>query len=127
MSTILIVDDQPSVLAALRQCFALEPDLQIIGDADNGLSALSLAQTLHPDIILTDLKMPIMDGLTATIELGKIEPKIKVIILSIYDDKSTRAQALSAGAFDFVRKHDPAEVLLAAVRRAGDIESSTIH
>ncbi len=118
MLTILIVDDQPSVLDALRQCFALEPDIQIVGKARDGASALALAQELHPDIVLTDIKMPNMDGLSATRVLRQIEPKIKVIILSIYDDSSTRAQALSAGAVEFVGKHDPAEALLAAIRRA---------
>jgi len=119
MLTILIVDDQPSVLDALRQCFALEPDIQIIGKASDGVTALAMAQELHPDIVVTDIKMPNMDGLAATTALRKVEPKIKVIILSIYDDTSTRAQALSAGAVEFVGKHDPAEALLAAVRRAG--------
>jgi DNA-binding NarL/FixJ family response regulator len=118
MIRVLIVDDQPSVLDALRQCFALEPDLQIVGRANDGLGALALAQELHPDIVLTDIKMPNMDGLTATRALHRMEPTIKVIILSIYDDLATRAQAFSAGAVEFVAKHDPAETLIAAIRQA---------
>lgn len=116
MLTMLIVDDQPAVLEALRQCFALEPDLLIIGKAENGMEALALAQKLHPDVVVTDLKMPTMDGIAATIALREVDPSIKVVILSIYDDRSTRAQALAAGASAFVGKHSSADELLAAIR-----------
>lgn len=116
MIRVLIVDDQPAVLDALRQCFALEPDLQIVGKANDGQGALALAQELHPDIVLADIKMPNMDGLAATRALHRLEPAIKVIILSIYDDVATRTQAFSAGAVEFVAKHESAETLIAVVR-----------
>ncbi|MEO8287479.1 MAG: response regulator transcription factor [Chloroflexota bacterium] len=116
MLTILIVDDQPSVLAALEQCFALEPDLSIVGYAADGNEALALAQQLHPDIVLTDIKMPNMNGIAATVALRAVAPEIKVVILTVYDNPATRAQALAAGADAFVAKHDDADVLLAAIR-----------
>lgn len=116
MLTLLIVDDQPSVLDALRQCFALEPDLLIVGKAADGEEALKLVKQLHPDIVLTDVKMPIMDGLTATAAMLEAAPDTKIVVLSIYDNQAMRDQAFAAGASAFVGKHDTAEALLAAVR-----------
>jgi DNA-binding NarL/FixJ family response regulator len=118
MVTMLLVDDQPSVLDALRQCLALEPDILVLGQAGDGTTALDMAQKLHPDIMLTDIKMPNMDGLSITLALRETAPEIKVVVLSIYDDNSTRNKALAAGAVEFVGKHDTADVLLAAIRRA---------
>ena len=118
MIRLLIVDDQPSVLDALRQCFALEPDLLVVGRAHDGAGALALAQELQPDIVLADIKMPNLDGLATTRTLRRIAPQIKVILLSIYDDKATRAQARLAGAVEFVGKHEPAEALITAIRSA---------
>jgi DNA-binding NarL/FixJ family response regulator len=117
MIKLLLVDDQPAVLDALRQYFALEPDLQIVGRASDGLGALALAQELHPDIVLTDIKMPNMDGLTAIQALHHIEPAIKIVVLSIYDDLATRTQAFAAGAVEFVSKHDAMETLITAIRQ----------
>src|SRR5689334_1764564 len=78
MLTILIVDDQPQVLDALRQCFAMEPDITIVGKANDGLSAVTLARELHPDIVLTDIKMPHMDGLEVARTLHEIAPETRV-------------------------------------------------
>ena len=121
MLTILIVDDQPSVVDALIQRLALEPDFEVIGQANDGASALALARELHPDIVLTDFKMPNMDGLEVALALGEAEPRTRVVILTIYDTNSTRAQALAAGAAEFVTKHDTTEALLAALRRVAAI------
>jgi DNA-binding NarL/FixJ family response regulator len=118
MLTILIVDDQPQVLDALRQCFAMEPDIAIVGKANDGLSAVALARELHPDIVLTDIKMPHMDGIEVARALHEIAPETRVVILSIYDGSANREQARAAGAAEFVCKHESAETLLAAVRRA---------
>ena len=120
MVRMILVDDQPVVLDALRQCFAMEPDILIVGEAGDGTTALALANKLQPDVMLTDIKMPNMDGIAITIALRESAPEIKVVVLSIYDDAATRGQAISAGASEFVGKHDPAEVLLAAVRRAAN-------
>ena len=117
MVTMLIVDDQPPVLEALRQCLALEPELQIVGEAEDGIAALALAQELHPDIVLTDIKMPHMDGIAATSALRELAPNVKVVIMTIYDDPATRARALEAGAVAFVGKHEPAEALIGAIRQ----------
>jgi DNA-binding NarL/FixJ family response regulator len=114
----LLVDDQPSVLQALRECFALEPNLKIVGEALDGEIALVLAEKLHPDIMLTDVAMPNMDGIAATEALRELSPDTRVVILSVHDNKATRVQALAAGAVAFIAKHEPAEALLDAIYRA---------
>ena len=124
MITMLLVDDQPSVLQALRECFALEPNLEIVGEALDGEIALALAEKLHPDIMLTDVAMPNMDGIAATEALRELSPDTRVVILSVHDNKATRVQALAAGAVAFIAKHEPAEALLDAIYRAAGQETS---
>ena len=116
--TVLLADDQPSVLQALRECFALEPELRIVGEAGDGKVALALAQRLHPDVVVTDIKMPNMDGIAVTQALQEVAPDVRVVILTVYEDIATRAQAVAAGAVAFVAKHEPAEVLLEAIYSA---------
>ncbi|MEO5953812.1 MAG: response regulator transcription factor [Chloroflexia bacterium] len=116
--TMLLVDDQPSVLQALRECFALERDLQIVGEALDGEIVLALAQKLHPDVMVTDVKMPNMDGITATEAMRELVSNTKVVILTVHDNKATRVQAFAAGAVAFIAKHEPAEALLDAIYSA---------
>ena len=118
MIKLLLVDDQPSVLQGLRMQFALEPDFDVIGEAADGAEAVRMAHALHPDVIVMDARMPIMDGIQATAMLRQDTPDIRVVILSLHDDAHTRALARSAGAAAFVAKHEPSEVLFAAVRGA---------
>jgi DNA-binding NarL/FixJ family response regulator len=117
MITLLIVDDQRAVLDALREYFAAEPDIEIVGEAADGQIATALAKELQPDVVIVDVKMPNLGGIAATPILREIAPNSKVVILSIYDDPTTRAHALAAGANEFVAKQDQAEVLLDVVRR----------
>lgn len=117
MITLLLVDDQPSVRTALRSCLSLEPDLQIVGEADGGTAALAQAQALRPDVMLADVKMPDMDGIAATEALRQLAPGTQVVILTLYDDRDTRAKAHAAGAAAFVAKHEPLESLLTVIRQ----------
>jgi DNA-binding NarL/FixJ family response regulator len=118
MITILLVDDQSSVRQGLRMELALEPDSQVIGEAENGQEALELARRLQPDVILMDVKLPMMDGITTTEKLRMVAPGCAVVILSLYDDARTRERAQAAGAAAFVSKQEPSEALLAAIRQA---------
>jgi len=123
MITMLIVDDQPCVLDAMRQCIALEPDLSIIGEAEDGATALSLARELHPDIMVTDIKMPHMDGIAMATALRDTAPDIKVVVLTVHDNKSLKSQAHEAGVAAYICKHEPAEYILASIRKvAGEME-----
>jgi DNA-binding NarL/FixJ family response regulator len=96
----------------------LEPDLLVVGEASNGKEALALGQILSPDVVLMDIEMPEMDGITATAALHAAVPQSVVIMLSIHDDAVTRAKAQAAGAVAFVEKCGTTEMLLAAIRRA---------
>ena len=118
MITILLVDDQSIVRQGLRMELALEPDLKVIGEAENGEDALELARRLQPDVILMDVQLPLMDGITTTVKLRTIAPGCAVVILSLYDDAKTRAAARAAGVAAFVGKQEQAEKLLAAIRQA---------
>lgn len=118
MIKLFLVDDQPQARRGLRQRLALESDLQVIGEASNGVEALQLVPTMCPDIVLMDVAMPGMDGITATIELKSRCPNSAVVILSLYDDAATRERAQSAGAVAFVAKDRVEELLLGTVREA---------
>ncbi len=97
---------------------ALEPDLKTLGEASNGLEALAAVRKLRPDVVVMDIDMPHMDGLTATENLAKQAPKTAVVILSIHDDTNTRQRAHAAGAAAFVGKQAGDLALLEAIYRA---------
>jgi DNA-binding NarL/FixJ family response regulator len=118
MIRLLLVDDQPAVRRGLEMRLVLEPDLLVVGEASNGKEALALGQILSPDVVLMDIEMPEMDGITATAALHTAVPQTAVIMLSIHDDATTRARAQAAGAVAFVEKRGTAEGLLVAIRQA---------
>ncbi len=118
MIRVLLVDDQAVVRRALRVRFHLEPDLQVVGEASTGREALTLAQTLTPDVVLMDVEMPGMDGIEATAALRRVVPQSAVVILSISDDAQTRGRAQAAGAAALVEKRGATETLLSAIRQA---------
>ena len=114
---LLLVDDRAAVRTGLRIWFALQPDLEVVGEASDGSEAISLARTLHPDVVLIDVEMPGMDGISATAALRSLAPQSAVVILTLYDDAVTRTRAQEAGAAAFVAKYRIEETLLAEIRR----------
>jgi len=116
MIKILLVDDQATVREGLKMRFALEPDLRVIGEAGNGLEALEAARSLAPDVIVMDVEMPVMDGITAARQLQATLPHIGLVMFSIHDDVETRTWAQEAGAATFVQKDGSGENLLEAIR-----------
>lgn len=118
MIKLLLVDDQPNVRRALRMRLTLEPDLVVVGEAGDGAGALSLAAEQLPDVVVMDVEMPGIDGITATEALLASLPQTRVVIVSIHDDCRTRERAEAAGATAFVSKTGCGEDLVAAVRRA---------
>src|SRR5512143_2647291 len=98
---VLIVDDVPQVRRELRTLLPLLDAIDIVGEAENGQSAIELAATLHPDVVLMDVEMQIVDGLTATRSIKQQCPQCRIVILSIHTDEGVRARARSAGADDF--------------------------
>lgn len=114
----LVVDNEATVRAGLRMRLELEPDLAIVGEAGNGLDALQLAEQLQPDVIVMDIEMPKMDGLTAAKKLQAAAASTPVVISSIHDDARTRARAKAAGAVAFVGKQEGVELLIDTIRQA---------
>jgi DNA-binding NarL/FixJ family response regulator len=90
--------------------------MKVIGEASDGLEALTLALRLRPDVIVMDARMPQMDGLTATKQLHALLPDTPIILLSIDDDNATRARALAAGAIRFLSKFETLTTLPDAIR-----------
>ncbi|MEW6286168.1 MAG: response regulator transcription factor [Chloroflexota bacterium] len=124
MISLVIADDQPAVREGLRMRLSIEADMQIVGEAQNGVEALEVTTHLHPNIVLMDLEMPHMDGLAATRALQSLAPECCVILLTIHDDETTRKRAREVGAAGFVSKHADDSVLLDAIRAlAGRLEN----
>ena len=116
-TSIVLVDDQATLRRGLRMWLTLEPDLEVVGEAESGEAALRLVRALSPDLVLMDVEMPDMDGIAATAALRAASPHVAVVILSLYDDARTEARAREAGAVGFVSKHQAKSTLLATIRR----------
>ena len=115
---ILIADDQSLFREALKTLLSAYPGLDIVGDASNGEEALRMAFTLTPDVVLMDLRMPIMDGVEATRKIVKLGKNIKVIVLTTFDDDETVFEGLRAGAVGYLLKDVSADKLIEAIRAA---------
>jgi DNA-binding NarL/FixJ family response regulator len=115
---LLLVDDQPAVRRGLRMRFALESDLEVVGEAGDATEAILLARALRPAVVLMDVEMPGVDGIAAIAALRQAAPHSTVVIFTLYDEDAMRARAREAGAAAFVAKHQTEETLLAAIRRA---------
>jgi DNA-binding NarL/FixJ family response regulator len=116
MIRILLVDDQSLIRQGLRALLELEPDLEVVGEAENGQSAIALVETLNPDVLLLDIRMPVMDGVAVTREIGQRFTDTKVLVLTTFDDEQYVAQALHYGAKGYLLKDTPSEELAAAIR-----------
>jgi DNA-binding NarL/FixJ family response regulator len=114
--SILIVDDSPTVRQALCEIFNSEEDFDVCGEAANGQEAIETAQQLHPDVIVTDLSMPIMSGLEEARVLKQLMPTVPVIIYTAHSDRFIEREAQAAGAYALVSKSDPVATLIAAAR-----------
>lgn len=115
---ILVADDQSLFREALKTLLSAYPGLDIVGDASNGEEALRMAFTLSPDVVLMDLRMPIMDGVEATRKIVKLGKNIKVIVLTTFDDDETVFEGLRAGAVGYLLKDVSADKLIEAIRAA---------
>jgi DNA-binding NarL/FixJ family response regulator len=101
---ILIVDDEILFRKALMTLLSTETDLQVVGDAQNGEEAISMAVKLQPEVILMDLRMPVMDGVTATQRIHSSLPRSNVIILTTFDNDQAVFEGLKAGALGYLLK-----------------------
>jgi DNA-binding NarL/FixJ family response regulator len=117
MIRILVVDDLAAVRTAIRMRLSAELDMVVIGEASDGEVAVAMAAALCPDVVLMDVQMPRMDGISATRALQEKCPDVRVVVLTIQDDETTRCRAENAGAAAFVAKTMPPDALPATIRQ----------
>ncbi|MEW6179634.1 MAG: response regulator transcription factor [Chloroflexota bacterium] len=115
---ILLVDDQALFREGLRTLLDLQPDFEVVGEASQGEEALRMAVNLSPHVILMDLRMPVMDGVTATRRIKETLPQCKVIVLTTFDDDEDVFEGLRAGAVGYLLKDVSSEKLYEAIRSA---------
>lgn len=120
---ILLVDDQALFREGLRTLLSSQPDLEVVGEAGDGEAALREAARLRPDVVLMDLRMPLLDGVAATRRLRASQPEARVIALTTFDDDEDVFEALRAGAVGYLLKDVPSRKLFEAVRGAACGES----
>jgi DNA-binding NarL/FixJ family response regulator len=116
ISSVLIVDDNPTVRKALCSLFAREADFDVCGEAENGRDAIEKAQELNPDLIVTDLSMPNMNGLEEARLLKQLMPHVPVIIYTAYGDRFVEKALRSAGASAVIFKSEAVVNLIAKAR-----------
>ena len=119
---VLLTDDQELLRTGFRMILEAEPDIEVVGEAVDGADAVRIAARVRPDVVLMDIRMPIMDGVTATEKLTALSPDIRILILTTFDLDEYVMNALRAGAAGFLLKDVRAADLIHAVRvvAAGD-------
>ena len=115
-SRIVLADDHPIVLAGLRNLIQPESDLEIVGEASNGLAALKVIRERQPDIAVVDLSMPELNGILLTRRLALEMPSVRVLALTLHEDRAFLKQAIDAGVRGYVLKRSAAESLVHAIR-----------
>jgi len=116
---ILIVDDHNVVREGLRRILELDDTLEVIGEAKSGVEAISRAVALMPDVVIMDLKMPGMDGITATREIKQRLPRTQVLVLTLYAEDYVE-EALDAGASGYLLKDSDLKLIMMAIRQVYD-------
>ena len=116
MTTVLLADDQALVRAGFRLILEAEPDLEVVGEAGDGEEAVRLAAALRPDVVLMDVRMPVLDGIGATARVLEQVPETRVVVLTTFDLDEYVVDAFRVGASGFVLKTAPPAQLVSAVR-----------
>ena len=116
MITILLVDDEPLLRLGFRLVLESQPDLTVVGEAADGAAAVTRTAELDPDVVLMDVRMPGVDGITATREIVRGSPRSRVLILTTFDVDEYAFPGLKAGASGFLLKNVPPDDLLTAIR-----------
>ena len=120
---VLLVDDQTLFRAGLRTLLSTRPEVEVVGEAGDGQQALQLAAQLRPDVILMDLKMPVLDGVAATRKLRVQQPACRIVALTTFEDDELVFEVLRAGAVGYLLKDAPVERLIEATLAAARGES----
>jgi DNA-binding NarL/FixJ family response regulator len=119
---VMVADDHPAFRTGLRQMLSGIADVELVGEADDGLAAVALAAQLQPDVVLMDLRMPGIDGIEATRRLLRVDPEVGVVVLTMFEDDDSVFAAMRAGARGYLLKGSEQDDILRAVRciAAGD-------
>jgi DNA-binding NarL/FixJ family response regulator len=116
MIRLLLVDDQSLVRQGLQAMLGLEADIEVVGTAENGEGAVQQVEALQPDVVLMDLRMPVMNGKEATRIISQRFPMVKVLVLTTYDDDRDVRESIQAGAKGYLLKDMPSEELAESIR-----------
>ncbi|WP_299404821.1 response regulator transcription factor [Acaryochloris sp. IP29b_bin.148] len=115
---VLLVDDEDIVCYGLKAIAQGTPEIEIVGEAGTGKAAIAQSQALQPDVILMDINMPEMDGVTATQEICRIQPHTKILILTTHDEAQYLVEAMQQGAVGYLLKNTPPEDFIQSIQRA---------
>lgn len=115
---VLLADDQTMIRQGFGYLIGLQPDMTLVGEASDGGEAVEMATRLGPDVVLMDVQMPVMSGIEATREIMRRLPKMKIVILTTFDDQEYIYQGIRAGAVGYLLKDAEVEDMLGAVRSA---------
>ncbi len=113
---VIIADDHAMFRAGVKTALSIKKDVELIAEADNGMQLLNLLKHMEPDVILLDIQMPIMDGITTLPEIRKLYPQIKVIILSMHNDHSMISKLMEIGANSYLTKNSDSENIYMAIK-----------
>lgn len=116
---VLIVDDDALIREGLKIIIDLEEDFEVVGTAENGQAALELCHTLHPDLVLMDIRMPVMDGVVGTKRIKELHRDIKVVILTTFKDDEYIREAIKSGAEGYMLKNQPSDSIIESLRTVG--------
>ncbi|MFJ1564357.1 response regulator [Streptomyces erythrochromogenes] len=115
---VVIADDEPLIRAGIRMILTSAPDIEVVAEAANGREAVELARSHAPEVMLLDIQMPVMDGLTALAELRRAAPEVRALILTTFGEKENVLRALGQGGAGFLLKDSAPGELIGAVRAA---------
>ncbi|MER5727728.1 response regulator transcription factor [Streptomyces sp. NPDC002138] len=115
---VVIADDEPLIRAGIRMILTSAPDIEVVAEAANGRDAVELARAHVPDVVLLDIQMPVMDGLSALGELARAVPSVRALVLTTFGERENVLRALSEGSAGFLLKDSAPAELIGAVRAA---------
>ncbi len=124
MTTVLLVDDHEMVRLGLKSFLDLQPDIQVVGEAKNGEEGIAKALELRPDVVVMDIVMPEMDGVTATLALLKAWKKAKILVLTSYLDYEKIYPVIEAGAMGYLLKTSSSQEILSSIRKVANGEQA---
>ncbi|MER6082325.1 response regulator transcription factor [Streptomyces sp. NPDC001833] len=113
---VVVVDDQPLIRAGFAMVLAAQGDIEVVGEAENGADALALLVHTRADVVIMDIRMPVMDGVEATRRIGELHDSPRVLVLTTFDTDEDAFAALQAGASGFLLKNTPPDEVVAAIR-----------